>query len=155
MPRYNGHSASPVNDLYFNLIVIIKFLIIGQAALKSVQMEIHGGVSCGSYDGVKVELKAKSDQCTTEPYGPFSAGDTLNWTEDLLGNCTTAHFDPMEEKISLLIKTDIDDAFCPISVKIILNDPDSTSYLLSTPDGDWHNYNDKSDIIYTAEEMLD
>ena len=122
--------------------------------LKSVQMGIHGGASCGSYDGVKVELKAKSDQCITESYGPFSAGDTLDWTEELLGNCKTAHFDPTEEKISLLIKTNIDDSFCPISVKIILNDQNTTSYLLSLPDGDWHNYNNKNDITYTAEKSL-
>ena len=116
-------------------------------------MGIHGGASCGSEAGVKVELKAKSIQCITEPYGPFSAGDTLNWTEELLGNCKTAHFDSTEEKISLLIKTNIDDSFCPILVKITLNNWTNTSYLLSLPDGDWHNYGDKDDITYTAEKM--
>ena len=115
-------------------------------------MGIHGGASCGSEAGVKVELKAKSIQCITEPYGPFSAGDTLDWKEELLGNCKTTHFDPMEEKISLLIKTNIDDSFCPISVKITLNDQKSTSYLLSLPDGDWHNHGDKDDIAYTAKK---
>ena len=122
--------------------------------LKSVQIRIHGGASCGSYAGVKVELKAKSDQCITEPYGPFSAGDTLDWTEELLGNCKTAHFDPMEETMSLLIKTDIDDSFCPIMVKMILNDQNSTSYLLLLPNGDWHNIDDKDDITYTAGKSL-
>ena len=111
-----------------------------------------GSTSCGSYDGVKVELKAKPDQCITEPYGSFSAGDTLDWKEELLGNCKTTYFDPMEEKISLLIKTNIDDSFCPISVKILVNDQNSTSYLLSLPDGDWHNHGDKDDIAYTAKK---
>ena len=117
-------------------------------------MRIHGGAGCGSEAGVKVELKAKSIQCITEPYGPFSAGDTLDWKEELLGNCKTTHFDLMEKKISLLIKTNIDDSFCPISVKITLNDEKSTSYMLSLPDGDWHNYNNKNDITYTAEKSL-
>ena len=116
-------------------------------------MGIHGGASCGSYAGVKVEIKAKLALCITEPYGPFSAGDTLDWTEELLGNCQTAPFDPMEETISLLIKTNIDDSFCPIFVKIILNDPRSTSYLLQLPGGDWHNIDDKDDIPYTAEGL--
>ena len=120
--------------------------------LKSVQMGIHGGASCGSYAGVTVELEANAAQCITEPYGPFSAGDTLDWTEELLGNCKTALFDPMEQTISLLIKTNIKDSFCPISIKIILNDQSSTSYLLSLPDGDWHNYGDN--ITYTAEKSL-
>ena len=113
-------------------------------------MGIDGGTGCGSYAGVKVELKAKSIQCITEPYGPFSAGDTLDWKEELLGNCKTTHFDPMEKKITLLIKTNIYDSFCPISVKITLNDQKSTSYLVSLPDGDWHSHGDKDDIAYTA-----
>ena len=150
MPRYNSHSAPSVNDLYLILIIMIHFLIVGHVVLKSIQMGIHRGVRCGSYAGVKVELKGKSEQCITDPYGPFSAGDTLDWTEELLGDCKTAHFDPTEETISLLIKTNIDDSFCPISVKITLTDQNSTSYLLSLPDGDWHNYDDKDDIIYTA-----
>ena len=124
--------------------------------VKSVQMGIlsgAGSTSCGSYDGVKVELKAKPDQCITEPYGSFSAGDTLDWKEELLGNCKTALFDPMEETISLLIKTDRDDGFCPISVKIILND--HTSYLL-TLDGSWHNSVQPyytNNITYTADKL--
>ena len=116
-------------------------------------MPIHGGGTCGSDAGVKVELKAKSIHCITEPYGDFSAGDTLEWTGNLLGSCKTAHFDPMEKTISLLIKTDIDDSFCPIMVKIILNDQRGTSYLLLLPDGDWHNIDDKDDITYTAEKI--
>ena len=47
-------------------------------------MGIHGGTGCGSYDGVRIELKAKLDQnknyCRTRPYGEFSAEDTLDWT---------------------------------------------------------------------------
>ena len=120
--------------------------------VKSVQMGIHHADYCGSNGGVKVELKTKSDQCITAPSGPFSAGATLDWTGELLGNCKTAHFDPMEETMSLLIKTDIDDSFCPIMVKMILNDQNSTSYLLLLPDGDWHNIDDKDDITYTAEK---
>ena len=152
--RYNGHSVPSVNNLYLILIIIISFLIVGHEVVKSIHMGIHGGLSCGSEAGVKVELRAKSIQCITEPYGPFSAGYTLDWKEELLGNCKTTHFDPMEEKISLLIKTNIDDSFCPILVKIILNDQKSTSYLLSLPDGDWHNYDNKDDITYTAEKIL-
>ena len=117
-------------------------------------MGIHGDTSCGSYAGVKVELKTKSDQCITEAYGDFSAGATLDWTGELLGNCKTAHFDPMEETISLWIKTDINDSFCPISVKIILNDQTSTSYSLELPNGDWHNIDDKHDVIYTAKKLI-
>ena len=116
-------------------------------------MGIHGGASCGSEEGVRIELKSKTDQCQTKPYGGFSAGDTLNWTRGKLGNCSTAHFDPMEETISLWIKTNIDDNFCPISVKIILNDQTSTSYLLELPDGDWHNIDDKHDITYSAKKL--
>ena len=111
------------------------------------------GTYCGSEEGVRIELKSKTDLCKTKPYGPFYAGDTLDWTEELLGNCKTVHFDPMEEKISLLIKTNIDDSFCPISVKITLNDQKSTSYLLTLPDGDWHNHGDKDDIAYTANKQ--
>ena len=123
------------------------------SAVKMVQMGIHSGTSCGSEAGVKVELKAKSIQCITEPYGPFSAGDTLDWTEELLGNCRTALFDPMEDAMSLWIKTNINDKFCPISVKIVLNDPTSTSYSLELPNGDWHNIDDKHDVIYTAKKL--
>ena len=115
-------------------------------------MGIHGGARCGSEAGVKVELKAKSIQCITEPYGPFSAGDTLDWTEELLGNCKTALFDPTEETISFFIKTDIDDAFCPISVKIILNDQKKSTYSISLP-GDWHNIDDKHDVMYNAKKL--
>ena len=118
-----------------------------------VQMGIHGHGGCGSKEGVRIELTAKSDQCKTNPYGGFSAGDTLNWTGQLLGNCTTAHFDSMEDAISLWIKTSTNDAFCPISVKIILNDQTSTSYSLELPNGDWHNIDDKHDIRYTAKKL--
>ena len=118
-----------------------------------VQMGIHGSGSCGSNAGVRIELKAKSDQCKTKPYGGFFAGDTLNWTKQLLGNCTTAHFDSMEDTMSLWIKTNIDDSFCPISVKIVLNDQTSTSYSLELPNGDWHNIDDKHDVIYTAKKL--
>ena len=119
--------------------------------LNSVQMGIHGATSCGSIVGVKVELQTKSEKCITKPYGEFSAGATIDWTGELLGSCKTAHFDPMEKTISVLIKTDIDDSFCPIMVKMILDDQNSTSYLLQLPDGDWHNIDDKDDIIYTAD----
>ena len=117
-------------------------------------MGIHSGTNCGSDDGVRIELKSKMNLCKTQPYGGFYAGDTLNWTGGKLGNCTTARFDPMEETISLWIKTNIDDNFCPISVKIILNDQTSTSYLLELPNGDWHNIDDKHDVIYTAEKLI-
>ena len=109
------------------------------------------GSTCGSEKGVRIELKSKTDLCKTKPYEGFSAGDNLDWTGELLGNCKTALFDPMEETISLLIKTDIDDPFCPISVKIILND--QTSYLLSLPDGEKHNIDTTNDISYTAKKL--
>ena len=112
-----------------------------------------GSGGCGSYDGVSIKLKAKSDQCKTKPYGDFSAGDTLDWTVQLLGNCSTAHFDSMEDKMSLWIKTSRNDAFCPISVKIILNDQTSTSYSLELPDAGWHNIDDKHDVMYTANKL--
>ena len=118
-----------------------------------VQMGIHGHGRCGSNAGVSIELKTKSDQCKTNPYGGFSAGDNLDWRGQLLGNCTTALFDPMEDAMSLWIKTNINDKFCPISVKIVLNDPTSTSYLLELPNGDWHNIDDKHDVIYTAKKL--
>ena len=125
--------------------------------VKRVQMGIHGGTGCGSYDGVRIELKAKSEAnrnyCRTRPYGEFSAGDTLDWTGRQLGNCQIAQFDPTEEEISLRIKTNRNDKFCPIWVKIILNDQKSTSYLLSLPDGDWHSHGDKDDIAYTAKKI--
>ena len=119
-------------------------------------MGIHGGTGCGSYDGVRIELKAKLDQnyCRTRPYGEFSAGDTLDWTGRQLGNCQIAQFDPMEEEISLRIKTNRNDKFCPISVKIILNDQKSTSYLLQLPNGDWHNIDDKHDVTYYAKKKF-
>ena len=121
-------------------------------------MGIHGGTGCGSYDGVRIELRAKSDQnknyCRTRPYGEFSAGDTLDWTGRQLGNCQIAQFDPMEEEISLRIKTNRNDKFCPISVKIILNDQKSTSYLLQLPNGDWHNIDDKHDVTYYAKKKF-
>ena len=99
-------------------------------------------------------LKAKSKQCVTKPYGEFDAGDTVEWTGQLLGSCQTVYFDSMEETISLWIKTNIDDNFCPISVKIILNDQTSTSYLLQLPDGDWHNIDDKHDVTYYAKKKF-
>ena len=111
-------------------------------------MGIHSSGGCGSNAGVKVELKANAAQCITEPYGPFYAGDTLNWTGEQLGNCTTAHFDPMEETISLWIKTNIDDWFCPISVKIVLDD--YTYYMLPMPEEPWHNIDHKQNKTYTA-----
>ena len=132
-------------------------LIVDPVALKSVQMGIFSGVgeaSCGSAkDGVRIELKSKTDPCKTKPYGDFYPGDILDWTGKLLGNCKSALFDPMEETISFFIKTDIDDAFCPISVKIILND--QTSYLLELPDGDWHNSvnPNTNNITYTAKKL--
>ena len=116
-------------------------------------MGIHGGASCGSEEGVRIELKSKTDQCQTKPYGGFSAGDTLNWTRGKLGNCSTAHFDPMEERISLWIKTNIDDAFCPIWVKIVLNDQENTSYMLPMPEEPWHNIDDKQNKTYTAKKL--
>ena len=116
-------------------------------------MGIHGDTSCGSYAGVKVELKTKSDQCITEAYGDFSAGATLDWTGELLGNCKTVNFDPMEETISLWIKTNINDAFCPISVKIVLNDQKNTSYSLPMPEEPWHNIDDKQNKTYTAKKL--
>lgn len=124
----------------------------GHVAVKSVHMGNHaGGTYCGSNAGVRIEVKDKFNQCITKPYGEFSAGDTLDWTGALLGSCATANFDPMEETISLLIKTDITgDAFCPIWVQIILNDRTSTSYLLQLPDGDWHKMDDKDDKTYIA-----
>ena len=114
-------------------------------------MGIHSYAGCGSNAGVKVELKANAAQCITEPYGPFFAGDTLDWTEELLGNCKTALFDPTEEKISLLIKTNIHDSFCPISVKIVLDDF-NTYYMLRLPEEPWHNDDDKQNKTYTAEK---
>ena len=45
--------------------------------------------------------------------------------------------------------TDQDDPFCPISVEVILNDEHSTSYLLSLPDGAFHNI-DNNDKKYIA-----
>ena len=116
-------------------------------------MGIHSGTSCGSEAGVRIELKSKTDLCKTKPYGGFSAGDTLNWTGQQLGNCTTSQFDPMEDTMSLWIKTNTHDSFCPISVKIILNDQTSTSYSLELPDGDWHNIDDKHDVTYTAKKL--
>ena len=118
-----------------------------------VQMGIHGHGGCGSKEGVRIELTAKSDQCKTNPYGGFSAGDTLNWTKQQLGNCTTAHFDSIEDTMSLWIKTNTHDSFCPISVKIVLNDQTRTSYSLELPNGDWHNIDDKHDVIYTAKKI--
>ena len=59
----------------------------------------------------------------------------------------------MQETISFSITTDIDDEFCPILVKIILNDQTSTSYSLELPNGDWHNIDDKHDIRYTAKKL--
>ena len=123
------------------------------SAVKMVQMGIHSGASCGSEEGVRIEIKAKSDQCKTKPYGGFAAGDTLDWTRQLLGNCTTAHFDSMEDTISLWIKTDIDDSFCPISVKIVLNDQENTSYMLPMPEEPWHNIDDKQNKTYTAKKL--
>ena len=111
---------------------------------------------CGSEQGVRIELKSKTDLCETKPYGPFSAGDNLDWTEELLGDCKDALFDPMDETISFFIKTDIDDEFCPISVKIILNDQTSTSYSLELPDGDYHNSVEPdytNNITYTATKL--
>ena len=110
---------------------------------------------CGSEQGVRIELKSKTDLCETKPYGPFSAGDNLDWTEELLGDCKDALFDPMDETISFFIKTDIDDEFCPISVKIILNDQTSTSYLLELPKGDYHNSvnPNTNNITYTAKKL--
>ena len=116
-------------------------------------MGIHSGTRCGSYEGVRIELKSKTDLCKTQPYGGFSAGDTLNWTREKLGNCTTAHFDPMEQTISVWIKTNIDDAFCPISVKIVLNDQKNTSYSLPMPEEPWHNIDDKQNKTYTAKKL--
>ena len=118
-----------------------------------VQMGIHSGPSCGSEEGVRIEIKAKSDQCKTKPYGGFSAGDTLDWTRQLLGNCTTAHFNLTENRISLRIKTDIDDSFCPISVQIVLNDQENTSYMLQMPEEPWHNIDDKQNKTYTAKKL--
>ena len=149
-----GHSDLDLSSVLLIIIIILNYLIVGRVVLNSVQMEIHGAGHCGSIGGVKVELQTKSGPCITRPYGEFSAGATIDWTGELLGSCKTANFDPMEKTISLLIKTDIDDSFCPISVKIILNDQNSTSYLLSLPDGDWHNYDDKNDNTYTAEKSL-
>ena len=116
-----------------------------------------GEASCGSAkDGVRIELKSKTDLCKTKPYGGFYPGDNLDWTGELLGNCKTALFDPMEETISFFITTDIDDEFCPISVKIILNDQTSTSYSLELPDGDYHNSVEPdytNNITYTAKKL--
>merc|ERR1712008_250860 len=120
-------------------------------ALKKIQMGIHSGAGCGSEDGVRIEVKSNAAQCITEPYGPFTAGDTLTWTGEQLGNCTTAQFDPMEEKISLLIKTNIHDSFCPISVKIVLDDF-NTYYMLRLPEEPWHNDDDKQNKTYTAKK---
>ena len=114
------------------------------------------GTYCGSEEGVRIELKSKTDLCKTKPYKAFSAGDTLDWTEELLGDCKTALFEPMEETISFFIKTDIDDEFCPISVKIILNDQTSTSYSLELPDGDYHNSVEPdytNNITYAAKKL--
>ena len=116
-------------------------------------MGIHSSTNCGSEDGVRIELKSKTALCKTKPYGGFSAGDTLNWTGEQLGNCTTAHFDPMEETISLWIKTNINDKFCPIWVKITLNDQTSTSYSLPIPEEPWHNIDDKQNKTYTAKKL--
>ena len=116
-------------------------------------MGIHGHGGCGSNAGVSIELKTELDRCKTKPYGGFSAGNLLDWTVQQLGNCATAHFDPNKETISFWIKTNINDAFCPISVKIILND--QTSYLLELPDGDWHNSvnPNTNNITYTAKKL--
>ena len=48
-----------------------------------------------------------------------------------------------ESNIKLWIMTDQDNAFCPISVEVILNDEHSTSYRLSLPDGAFHNINEE------------
>ena len=117
-----------------------------------VQMGIHRHGGCGSKEGVRIELTAKSDQCKTNPYGGFSAGDNLDWRGQQLGNCATAHFDPNKETISFWIKTNINDSFCPISVKIILNDQKNTTYSISLP-GDWHNIDDKHDVMYNAKKL--
>ena len=98
-------------------------------------------------------LKAKSKQCVTKPYGEFDAGDTVEWTGQLLGSCQTVYFDSMEESISLWIKTNRDDSFCPIWVNIILDDHTSTSYSLPLLNGDWHNYDDKSTVTYSAKKL--
>ena len=116
-------------------------------------MGIYSSTGCGSYDGVHILLQAKSYQCVTKPYGEFDAGDTLEWTEQLLGSCQTAQFDSTEETISLWIKTNIDDSFCPIWVNLILDDQTSTFYSLPLPNGDWHNYDDKSNVTYTAKKL--
>jgi len=121
-------------------------------AVRKIEMGIHSSAGCGSEaDGVRIEVKSKTDLCITEPYEAFSAGETLDWSEEQLGNCTTAQFDPMEEKISVWIKTNIHDAFCPISVKIVLDDF-NTYYMLRLPEEPWHNDDDKQNKTYTAEK---
>jgi len=123
-------------------------------AVKKIQMGIHSGAGCGSEDGVRIEVKSNAAQCITEPYGPFAAGDTLTWTGEQLENCTTARFDPMKETISFWIKTNIYDSFCPIWVKIVLDDfgADNTYYELPMPGGPWHKYDDQQNKTYTAEK---
>ena len=112
------------------------------ANLKSVEMKIHPHLGCGSAKGVITKLHHKSGYCEVSPYGSFGRSKTIMWTESKLGNCAHFRFDPNISTMNLYIQTKENDQFCPISVKIILNDNGKdTTYSLSLPNGYYHNIN--------------
>ena len=104
-------------------------------------MQIHEGETvsvCGSSNGIKIKLQTKSNRkCTTELSDDFSAGENVTWSGKKLGSCENIKIDATEESISLWIKQEETDNFCPISVTVTLKD---TSFLLLLPKGDVHNH---------------
>ena len=111
-------------------------------------MGIDGYGSCGSAGGVKIMLQYKdSETCTIQTSNGFYAGGTINWTKNMLGDCKDVRFDPTKPQIHLWILSDKYDRFCPISVEISL---ENERYMLSLPDGDWHNKDERDDIKYKA-----
>ena len=103
-------------------------------------MQIHKGnyvTTCGSSNGVKIKLQTKSNQkCATELSDDFSAGENVTWSGKKLGSCENIKIDATEQSISLWIKQEEKDDFCPISVTVTLKE---TSFLLSLPKGEEHN----------------
>ena len=78
----------------------------------------------------------------------FSSGETITWKDKELGSCKIVKLDAnsvsVQFWISMSTNASNQDKICPVSVEIVLNDEQNTSYLLDELDC---NYNGNQNLV--------
>jgi len=108
----------------------------------------------GTKDNIGFKLEQplyRREKCKTSTFDDFSPGETLIWKDESLGDCEKFKFDSARLSIDFFIETSPDNEMsCPVSVEVVMNDEQNTSFFVDGKDLNCNNGKSKNWSKHTA-----